>query len=109
MERDIGFPSQDKIIESCEMIKNFINTHDYVIEKASTQVSVKSVYDSGFTVGIYFYYNPQESISAFKIKSDLRKELVKFVEENNIYFPYKHVVFTMDQDDQNIVSTLSAT
>ena len=105
MEWAIWFNSPTKVWVACDLIKDFINTHDYVIEKSATKVYIKGVYESGFNIAIYFYYNPKWWISGFEIKSNLRKELVVFTTQHNIDYPYSHVALTMDADD-NIVSTL---
>jgi small conductance mechanosensitive channel len=106
MERGVGFWSTSTILEACQLIKDFVNGHSYVIEKASTQVVIKEVSTSEFTLWIYFYYSPKEWPSGFKIKSDLRKELVAFVDEHNIDFPYQHVSLTTDAWDTSMVDMI---
>ena len=92
----------------CQLLKDFLNTHNYIIEKSSTQVVVKEVYDSGFNLGMYFYYNPKEWPSAFQIKSQLRKELVWRASAHDIDLPYKHTAITMDSNDTVFSNVLAS-
>lgn len=102
IEMELGIWLKSDVTQVCQLLKNFINTHDYIVEKASTQVVVKEVYDSGFNLSLYFYYNPKDGPSAFQIKSDLRKELVWRASQHAIDLPYKHTAMMIDVSDVNL-------
>lgn len=109
IEMDLSIWLKSDLAQVCQLLKDFINAHDYTVEKSSTQVAIKEVYESGFNLALYFYYNPQNGPSWFKIKSDLRKELVWRANQNNIDLPYRHAAVTMDMDDTSLVDMVSTT
>lgn len=103
---DIGF--QDDPQAACEIIRNYLNEKDFVLEKQSTKVIVSGVFHSGYSLMMFFYMKPRGKQGLFVAKSLIKKELLGFFDTKWRNYPWDHIAITTDRLDENLIDTLSS-
>ena len=103
---DIGF--QDDPQSACEIIKNYLNEKDFILEKQSTKVIVSSIFHSWYTLTMFFYMKPKGKQWLFVAKSLIKQELLGFFDTQWRNYPWDHIAITTDRLDENLIDTLSS-
>lgn len=106
-ELEIAIKYHEDVEKARKVILQEINKYPEIIAKESARVTSSSFYGSWIVIMVYFFNNPKVK-SWFVIKSDLRKILLKAFAENSIDYPYDHMVYTVDQNDQNILKSVNS-
>lgn len=105
-ETQVSISYNDNIEEAKKVIIDTINSQKYIINKNKTNVIVESFWDSWVNLLVWYYFDPNWSISYFDIKSKVNTVIRESFAKNNINIPYPHTTLTVDKNDQNILKTI---
>ena len=89
-----------------KLIIDTINNVDFIVNKKETDVITWKFDDSGISLKIWFYIDPNGEIWPMHAISDVNNVIYKIFRENDIVIPYPHTVMTVDKNDQNLLKTL---
>ncbi len=101
---DVGF--QDDPANVCDLIKEFLGTKPYIVQKESIKVIVSGVFHSGYSLKMFFYIKPLGKFGLLKAKSDIKKELLTLFDKYGWTYPRDHIAITTDRADKWVLSTM---
>lgn len=101
---DVWF--QDDPSAVCDLIREYLMSKDYIIQKESTKVTVSGVFHSGYSLKMFFYIKPKGKAGLLKAKSDIKKELLWLFDKYGWTYPRDHIAITTDKWDKWLLSTM---
>jgi small-conductance mechanosensitive channel len=97
---DVWF--QDDPIAVCEIIRNYLNEKDFIVEKNATKVLITWVFDSWYSLKMFFYMKPKWKQWLLVAKSLIKKELLWFFDKQGRTYPRDHIAITTDRADPGL-------
>lgn len=88
------------------IIKEAVNSIDYVKEKASTKVSVTAFGDHGLEMLVYFYFDPKWWMLIYSAKSWVFNAIFEALKAHDMIIPYPHTTVTVDHNDTNLLGSM---
>lgn len=101
---DVGF--QDDPVKVCETIKNYLNEKEFVLEKNATKVLVSWIFESWYSLKMYFYMKPRWRQGLLVAKSLIKKELLAFFDTQGRTYPWDHIAITTDRGDPGLLQVM---
>ncbi len=88
----ISLARQWDINHTKKIIKDLINSHEYVVEKERTEIIIEDFNVRWYQITVYYYFDPRKKKLEFTINNDIKLQIQKILEENNIKFSYPRQV-----------------
>ena len=94
------------IPQAIEMIKEAVNSVEFVKEHDNTYVTVEQFAWSGIDLRVYFYFDPKGWINLPRALSQIHTAVFAMFNEQWIVIPYPHTTLTVDYNDKNLLSSM---
>lgn len=91
---------------SLAIIKDAVNSVDYVKETQSTKVSVIQFGNHWLEILVYFYFDPNSGMLIQSAKSWVHKAIFQAFRDKGIVIPYPHSTLTVDYNDKNLLGSM---
>lgn len=101
---DVWF--QDDPSAVCDIIREYLISKDYVVQKESTKVTLSGVFHSGYSLKMFFYIKPKGKAGLLKAKSEIKKELLWLFDKHGWTYPRDHIAITTDKWDKWLLGTM---
>ncbi len=87
--------------KAISVIKDSINSFDFIKEKDSTRVYITEFEDSEIWLKCIFFFDPNCGILADYALGYIREAIYAAYPKNNIDMAYPHITLTFDDEKQN--------
>lgn len=88
------------------VIKDAVNSLDFVKEKESTKVMLKQMWDHWLEIRIFFYIDPTAGKLIPVAQSEVNDVIYAAFIKEWIVIPYPHSTITVDHNDTNLIWTM---
>ncbi|MFA7285004.1 MAG: mechanosensitive ion channel family protein [Candidatus Absconditabacterales bacterium] len=82
------------------------NSLDIVRQKTSTKAFIMQYGDAGVEIKIFFWVDPNCGLPQEYIIGDVNQAIIAGLRKEGIKMPYKHIVTTMDENDQDVLANI---
>lgn len=106
LETSLTIHYETPVQQWLDIIKDAVNSLDFVKEKDSTKVMLKAMGDHGLEIRVFFYIDPTAGKLIPVAQWEVNDAIYASFIDQGIVIPYPHSTITVDHNDKNLIGTM---